>query len=154
MRLEASVLIRRTPEDVWAYLGDLSNVSKWDRGVAQVQQTSATSPGVGLEFDTLAHPKREGDGNWGRMSYRISEADPARGCTVKLTSSGGNARYFRTAEWRFRVDATAQGAKVFCAVQFKLRFPFVIFAPVFYCMKGAIRSDLENLRHVLENGQI
>lgn len=152
MHLETSVLIHRTPADVWAYLGDISNVSKWDRGVARVQQTSSTSSGVGLEFDTLAHPRRNDDGNWGRMSYRISEADPAHGCTVKLTSSDGNARYFRTAEWRFRVYPAAEGATVFCAVHLKLKLRFLILAPLFYRMKRAIRSDLEKLKHVLENG--
>ena len=37
MNLEATVLIHRTPERVWAYLGDASNVPKWDRGVAKVR---------------------------------------------------------------------------------------------------------------------
>jgi hypothetical protein len=54
MNLEATVLIHRTPEEVWTYLGDISNVSKWDRGVARVRQTSPNPSGVGLEFDTLA----------------------------------------------------------------------------------------------------
>ena len=153
MDLESSVYVQRNPEAVWAYLGDIANVSKWDRGVARVQPTSSVSPGVGFEFDTLAYSgPKDSDGNKGKMSYRIAEADPVRGCTVQLTSSGGNARFFKTAEWRFRVEPAVGGAQVFCVAHFKLRFPYVFLAPVFYGMNRAIRSDLDRLKLALENG--
>jgi hypothetical protein len=32
------------------------------------------------------------------------------------------------------------------------RFPYVILAPVFLAMKKGIRSDVEHLKQVLENG--
>ena len=152
MNLETSVYVQRTPEAVWAYLGDISNVAKWDRGVARVQQTSMTSPGVGLEFDTLGHSgPLDNEGNRGKMSYRISEADPAHGCTVQLTSSDGNARFFKTAEWRFRVEPADGGSTVYCVAHFKLKFPYIVLAPVFYAMKKAIHSDLIKLKQVLED---
>jgi carbon monoxide dehydrogenase subunit G len=152
MRLEEAVTIRRTPEEVWAYLGDVSKVSEWDRGVAATRATSSSAPGVGFEFDTVAQPGVGGyGGERGKMSYRIAEADPTRGCTVQLTSRDGNARFFKEAEWRFNVEPVAEGARVLCAAHFKLRFPYVVLAPVFYGMGGAIRSDLENLKRVLEH---
>jgi carbon monoxide dehydrogenase subunit G len=152
MHLEATVLIHRTPEQVWAYLGDVSNVPRWDRGVAKVRQTSSSQPGIGFEFDTLAHPSRRNAGkDSGKMSYCITEADPARGCTVQLTSSGGNARFFKNAEWRFQVEPAAEGALVICAAHFTLRLPYLVMTPIFYGMRKAIRSDLENLKRVLEN---
>jgi hypothetical protein len=151
MKLEGRVTIRRTPEDVWAYLGNVSNVSEWDRGVSATRPTSSSAPGVGFEFDTLAHPGAGVDGEEsGKMSYRISDADPARGCTVELTSREGNARFFKEAEWRFNVEPVAEGACVVCAAHFKLRFPYIVLAPVFYGMSRAIRSDLENLKRILE----
>jgi hypothetical protein len=107
MKLEATVEIRRTPEEVWAYLSDVSNVSKWDRGVAETRSASNTAPGVGFEFDTLGYPRKgERRQERGKMSYRISEADPA--------------------------------------------FPYVLMAPIFFLTRGAIRSDLENLKRVLD----
>jgi hypothetical protein len=151
MHLETAIVIHRTPEEVWSYLGDISNVSQWDRGVAAVRETSPLPPGVGFEFDTLAHPKgKDHAGEWGKMSYRIADADPIRGCTIQLTSSSGNARFFRTAEWRFRVEPAIEGSSVICAADFKLRFPYIFLAPIFRGMKKAIHSDLENLKQALE----
>jgi uncharacterized protein YndB with AHSA1/START domain len=152
MELEANVIIRRTPEEVWAYLSNVSNVSEWDRGVAATRPTSFNAPGVGFEFDTLAHPGKDGPGQErGKMSYRISDADPARGCTVQLTSRDGNARFFKEAEWRFNVEPVAEGSRVICAAHFKLRLAYSVLAPMFYGMKRAIRSDLENLKRILEH---
>lgn len=151
MILESSVVIRRSPEEVGAYLSDVKNVAQWDRGVASTQVTAGAQPGVGFEFDTLARsPRTEKQKEWGKMSYRITEADPVRGCTVQLTSNTGNARFFRTAEWRFRVEPDEAGSRVICAAAFQLRFPYQVLAPVFFFMKRAIRRDLEALRERLE----
>jgi carbon monoxide dehydrogenase subunit G len=150
--LETSVAIRRPPDEVWAYLAEVNNVAQWDRGVASTEVTSTAPPGVGLEFDTLARSSRTAyKKDWGRMSYRITSVDPERGCTIQLTSTTGNARYFRQAEWRFRVEAEGQGSRVFCAADFRLRFPWQMLAPVLFFMKGAIRRDLESLRQRLES---
>lgn len=152
MRLEANVIIHRPPDQVWNYLGNVSNISAWDRGVAATQSTAKAPAGVGFEFDTLAHPRGNSpSGDWGKMSYRITGADPVHGCTVQLTSSTGNARYFKSAEWRFRVQAVPDGSQVFCAAHFTLRARYMILAPVFLMMKRAIRDDLENLKRVMED---
>lgn len=153
MVLETSIVIHRSPDEVWAYLGDVNNVARWDRGVASTEITSATPPAIGFEFDTLARsPRTAKEKDWGKMSYRVTDIDPVRGCTIQLTSKTGNARFFRNAEWRFRVEPDRLGSRVFCAADFRLRFPWQILAPVFFFMKSAIRRDLENLRQQLESG--
>lgn len=152
MRLEASVHIERSPQDVWAYLGDVSNVAVWDRGVSRTESSLNTPPGIGFEFDTYAHSRPNSrDGSWGKMSYRITEIDPVRGCSIQLTSTTGNARYFKTAEWRFRVEAEQDGSRVFCAAVFQLKRRFLVLAPIFLAMKKAIRDDLEQLKAKLES---
>ena len=97
MQLASSILINRTPEEVWSFLGDPANVAKWDRGVAHIETGSPTSLGVGFEFDTIAHD-RFNLPDRGRMSYRISEVNEKAGrCVVELTSRTGNARFFKSA---------------------------------------------------------
>ena len=149
--LEAHVFVRRPPEAVWAYLGNVGNIAAWDRGVAKTTVSSSLESTAGLEFDTFAHPRgSDTSGEWGKMSYRVTEADPASGCTVQLTSSDGNARFFRSAEWRFRVVPAPEGSTVFCAAHFVLRRRYLILAPLFLSMKSAIRRDLEQLKRMLE----
>jgi hypothetical protein len=152
MRLGSSIFVRRPPGLVWDYLGNLSNIASWDRGVSRSESTSGAQPGLGFEFDTFAHTRGESrDGSWGKMSYRIAEINPVRGCTVQLTSTAGNARYFKSAEWRFRVEAESGGSRVFCDAVFALKWRYFVLAPVFLGMKSAIRRDLEQLKQKLEN---
>ena len=154
MQLESSVHIRRSPEDVWAYLGDVSNVAAWDRGVSRTETPAGTPAGVGFEFHTFAHPRGKSiDGSWGRMSYRIAEIDPIRGCTIQLTSTTGNARYFKSAQWRFRVESEQDGSRIFCSALFTLRWQYLLLAPIFLAMKRAIHTDLEQLKAKLEADQ-
>lgn len=153
MLLESSIVIHRPPDVVSAFLADPSKVSEWDRGVSRTEVNSTSAVGVGFEFDTLAHA-RGGDeqGEWGRMSYRIKEIDPIRGCTVELTSSQGNARFFKSAEWRFRVEAVPEGSRVYCEADFKVRRRYFFFAAILLFMKGAIHRDLEGLKRRVESG--
>ena len=85
------------------------------------------------------------------LSYRVTESDPATGCTVKLTSTTGNARFFRDAEWRFRVEPAPEGSRVFCTAAFTLRLRYFFLAPILLSMKRAIRRDLLLLRDRLES---
>ena len=152
MRLGSSIHIQRTPQDVWAYLGNVSNVAAWDRGVSRSEIATGTPPGVGFEFDTFAHARSNScDGSWGKMSYRITDIDPVRGCIVQLTSTTGNARYFKSAEWCFRVEPEANGSRVFCTAVFTLKWRYVFLAPILFSMTKAIRTDLEHLKTKLEN---
>lgn len=151
MLLESKIVIRRTPEQVWSFLGNVSNIPKWDRGVAFTQEASPGTKGIGQEFDTFAHGDRQdGADAKGKMSYRVVRAEADR-CTIRLASSSGNARYFKSAEWNFRVEPSAEGARLTCSANFKLRFRYLILAPVFYFMRSAIRTDLESLKRVLES---
>jgi carbon monoxide dehydrogenase subunit G len=150
MHLETRILVSRTPEEVWSYLSDYSNVPRWDRGVGSVSHTPETAPGIGFEFSTFGVDKQGTDTKRGKMSYRVNNADQVEGATVQLTSSDGNARYFKQAEWRFKVDPAPEGAWITCAVHFTLRFRYIFLAPVFSMMRGAIHRDLESLKRVLE----
>jgi len=151
MQLESSIVIHRPPEVVSAFLGDTSKVSEWDRGVARTEAKAETAPGVGFEFDTLAHARgKDSKGEWGRMSYRIKEIDPVRGSTVELTSTTGNARYFKSAEWRFRVEEDPDGAKVYCVADFKVKWRYFFMAAILFFMKSAIHRDLVGLKQRVE----
>jgi hypothetical protein len=90
------------------------------------------------------------------MRYRIGETDPEAGCRVDLISQDGNARYFKSASWWFRVLEQSEtefsgGSRIECVVHFDLRLRYIWLAPVLFFMKGAIRRDLVCLKRVLES---
>jgi hypothetical protein len=151
MELKSSILIHRTPEQVWKFLGDPANVAKWDRGVADVEETSFQPRNLGYEFNTVAHSKFNLPDR-GRMSYRIKETDPAaERSIVELTSHTGNARFFRSAEWRFDVQPAVEGDSLTCSAVFSLRWNYLFLAPVLYLGRKQIMIDLECLKLAVES---
>ena len=149
MRLQAQVIVRRAPDDVAAYLGDVRNIPSWDRGVGAVRMAADAKPGLGFSFETLGHDGRTASAEDGRMAYEVSAVCP-KGSTVRLTSTTGNARYFENAAWHVRLDPVPEGTRVTCAAEFTLRLRYLFLAPVLYLMHRAIRDDLERLRRALE----
>ena len=157
MYFESSIVIRRPCEEVWEFLGDISNIAKWDRGVSRAEPIGQSVPGVGFEFETFAYPKgSDVKGEWGRMSYRITQIDPVcRSTAVELTSRTGNAKYVRSGVWYFRAEEAPEGARVFSAVNFKLRLRYVYLMPVLMAFwRYAMRKDLESLKRALESVEI
>lgn len=149
MILETSVFVRRSPQEVRAWLGNVSNVSRWDRAVVGLA-SAAPRRRVHIRFANLARSPRSVQPNQpDRMYYTIAEAEPPRGSAPQHTGSTG-ARFFRNAEWRFRVEPELHGSRVFCAAHFRLRLRHIFLAPAFPEMKRAIRRDLERLRRALE----
>jgi len=149
MHLRSEVIIRRTPDDVAAFLGDVRNIPSWDRGVAAVRVAPDATPGVGFAFETLGHPSSAVGAEDSRMAYEVSAVGP-NGSTVRLTSTTGNARYFKDAAWHFRLDPVPEGTRIICVAEFTLRLRYFFLAPVLYLLRRAIMDDLERLRRALE----
>lgn len=149
MRLESRVLIRRSLQEVGQFLADIGNIEKWDRGVGSAQAV-ANEPGVGFEFETLGRSDAAGARpEKARMGYRIVCAEPDH-CIVALTSSTGNARFFRKAQWDFRLAPGAGGSILTCCAEFTLRMRYIFLAPVLYYKRSAIQLDLEALKRAVE----
>ncbi len=144
MHFEESINVAKSPEEIWEFFEDVNNLPRWDRGVARVEVTSGREvhpDGVGFAFDTIGHGER------GRMSYVITELSRYHSSTT-VTHSG----YFKEARWRFVLEPIETGTKVVCEVIFTLRLRYLLLAPVLLAAsgRGAIRKDLENLKHVVE----
>ena len=147
MYIEQSIVIKRTAEEVWTYLGSVENVAKWDRGVGRTSTTlKPTESSVGLEFDTFIEDSESGKG---KMSYRICDIGPAS-CTVQLTSTTGNARFFKRASWRFTTEPDPNGTLLICSADFEVKLRFFWLAPLLYMKRSAISIDLECLKQAIE----
>ncbi len=148
MHLETSIQIGRKPEDVWRFLGSVTNIAAWDRGVERTRADhSANEFEVGLEFDTFAKGE---ESDWGKMSYKIAEIGSDY-CRVQLTSSTGNARYFKQASWTFRSTPHPDGTTLLCSVDFITRLRYFFVGPLLYLKRSALAIDLESLKWAIEN---
>jgi hypothetical protein len=117
-----------------------------------VRENPETLLGGGFEFSTLGTKDRFGsDPEKSKMTYRITGADPVKGCRVRLISTDGNARYFRNAEWIFNVWPDPEGALITCTARFTLRLAYLFLAPVLFCARNAILRDLTYLKNAIEN---
>ncbi len=156
MRLESSIAIDRPTDVVWAFLGDISNLPKWDRGVARAIEAQSglqlADRGTGYEFHTEAHADSPGNSlDAGRMAYRVASVDTeAQRCVVDLTSRTGNARFFRKAQWIFHVTPASRGSRVTCAVDFQLRPEYFFMAPLLWLTRSSVGRDLRQLKSVIE----
>lgn len=154
MQFTSDIVVNKAKDEVWNFLADPQNVTQWDRGVKAVETNKMTGPpGEGFEFTTVGY-----DGaapNHGRMRYRIGQTRPEACCRVDLVSHDGNARYFESASWSFRIidqpeTASNKSSRIECVVRFNLRLRYVWLAPILFLMKGAINRDLMALKRVLE----
>ena len=151
MRLESKIIIRRAPEEVGRFLSDIANVEKWDRGVGSSRAISG-SPGVGFEFETLGRSDSSfADPEKARMAYRIVRAE-SDNCTVALVSTTGNARFFKTAQWHFRLSPTSEGSLLTCCADFTVRLRYIFLAPILYLKRSALQMDLKSLKRTIETG--
>ncbi len=50
---ESSILIDRPPDDVWKFMADLRNTSKWDPGVLEIRQISEGALGLGGAMEVV-----------------------------------------------------------------------------------------------------
>src|SRR5262249_18450028 len=130
----------------------VSNIPRWDRGVAGVRHGPSGVTGVGSEFETVADVGQPPDARRdGRMSYRIAEADPGRQqCRGERTGRDGNARAFKRTSWTCRAEGAQGGTRLTCSADFVLRLRWAVLAPVLYLMRRAITNDLRRLKAVLE----
>lgn len=154
MQLVSDIVVNKRKEEIWSFLSDPENVAKWDRGVKAVERGIGPCRQGRFEFTTVGHEATAP--NHGRMSYRIGRIDPEAGCRVDLISRDGNARYFSSASWLFRVveqsdTGSNTRSRIECAVNFNLRLRYLWLAPILFFMKRAINRDLIGLKRVLES---
>jgi hypothetical protein len=144
MYLESSIVVRRSPHEVWAFLADPRNLILWDRSVARVEVTSSTPAGIGFRFDTLA-PAAAGAGF--RSSYEVTEYEPGDHVWVDLT----NSRWFSQARWLVAIETAGEGTTVRIGIALRPRWQHFYMWPVLRFTTSAITRDLVDLKRAIES---
>jgi hypothetical protein len=142
--LEAKITVPYSKAQVWQTSQNISFLAKWDRSVQEVIPTSNGPLGVGYTFETIA-PKKPGQEEGLRMSYRVIEFVPDHRATVLLEQSD----MFNNAKWITQFDETPQGTLVTSIMDAEVRFKYFYLVPVLLLNKQALMTDLEYFKEAL-----
>lgn len=143
-RYTASVVIRRTPADVYAYMDDVGREKEWQPNLRSARQEPIGPTRVG----TRKHYASDFLGRRVENTYRIVELDPARR-VVQETQPGSSAKVRSEVRWEavpggtevtLTVDATPSGL-------LKLLPATVLEAAT----RKEMQDSLERLKRILEN---
>ena len=94
VKVDYDVLIRRAPEDVFAYVTQVEQIPEWQRegGVKKVTKSAEGPLAVGSRF----RMDRESRGRMATIDCQVTRLDPAREFDFTTTDSSGFVGDFRT----------------------------------------------------------
>lgn len=143
INLDFSALIDRPVKDVFAFVADPNNMSKWNSAVVSIQQITAGAVGVGTKFKTVGEIM--GRRLVGEMQVQAYEADTQCGFQLNAGPMQMNMTLtFKTVGTGTKLNLHVQGN------------PAGIFKLAEGVMTGQVKSlmdgNLAKLRTVLEGG--
>lgn len=140
-KIEKTILINRSAEEVWKFMSKVENMPKWDRGVLEARQTSEDPAGVGSTIQVV----RQFLGRRRIATLRVSEYVPNQSLAVQASRGQitGHVRYtFEPVERGTRMTSTAE---VMLGGWWKLITPLLV--PM---LETDGRDDLANVKRVME----
>lgn len=126
-----------SPEEVFAFVTDFSNLPHWDPSVVEVIREDSGDVRAGSAWEVRTRFR----GNVLPMRYEITEFQPAH--RAVLVGDGAQAHAVDTIE----VSPSETGASLSYEADFELKGWRRFFAPL---VRGAIRQLGQNARHGLE----
>ncbi len=142
IQVKASVYIRRSPEEVFAYLSNFENNPKWQSGMVSAKFTSPGPLQVGSTYSQEAR-------FLGRpviSEFEVVEYEPGR--RVKITSTSGT---FPITVTRFVEPDEDGGSRVSAVVEGDASGVYRLAEPILRSMvKRSVQGDYERLKSVLE----
>jgi uncharacterized protein YndB with AHSA1/START domain len=130
-RVEASRSLPATPDRVFAFLADLSNLPRWQTGIVSAERTSPEPMGIG----STAHVVRELMGQRVAVDLRVTDFQPGR--RLALASEASGIGIAATLD----LEPDGDGALVRFAMEIRAQSFFM--APVEGMVAGAAGNDLE-----------
>lgn len=140
MKLSAKTTIRRTPEDVFAYLANRTNLPEWATGVANARKVTKGAVAVGSRFRI--------DGKLaGKVipsAYEITEYEPAG----RLSGKNTGLLSFRET---YELSPTREGTEICQSAEVELTGHLLFLSPLLrMALASQLRKDFERLKRVLE----
>jgi carbon monoxide dehydrogenase subunit G len=96
------VTVNRPVEEVWAFISDFENSTRWSRGVLEARQTSHGPLGVGSTLQTVV----KAFGRRRTANYLVTEYEPNRVFAFEVTAGSMTSRA------RYSVEPAGAGTRL------------------------------------------
>jgi len=142
IKIEESIIINRPVEEVWKFVSNIENATKWDRGVLEARQTSEGTIGVGSTLQT----RRQMLGRQRIGKLRVSEYVPNR--IIALQASLGQ---IAAAQIRYSFEPVDGGTRMTGTSEVELRGLWKLIAPILTrLLERDGREDMANIKRIME----
>jgi uncharacterized protein YndB with AHSA1/START domain len=137
---ENTVMIRRTTEEVFAFLADFENIPKWNYAIVETHKLSEGPVGVGTIYRQVRSVPRRSEEHFEVIAY-----DPPRQLEIRGQLGPFPSRL------SYALDAVPEGTRVTNSVELELRGPGRLLGPVAVPrVRDAVAANLQKLKELLE----
>jgi carbon monoxide dehydrogenase subunit G len=135
------VTVDRPVEEVWEFISNFENTTRWSRGVLEARQTSGGPLGVGSTLRTVV----KAFGRRRTADYLVTEYEPNRAFAFEVTSGPMTSRA------RFLVEPAGAGTRLTASGEAEATGPYQLLAPILVrTLKRHSQDDLANVKRILE----
>lgn len=144
-RVEASVVVNRPSEEVFAFIANFENNPRWQSGMQEARKTSEGPIGVGTTYSQLAKFL----GRPVESTFEIVEYESNRRIKGRSTSGSFPITFTRT------VEPISGGTQVRALIEGEASGFFKLAGPILNRMvQRQVYSDYSNLKSLLESGAV
>jgi carbon monoxide dehydrogenase subunit G len=136
-----SVMVNRSVAEVWTFISNFENTTRWSRGVLEARQTSDGPLGVGSTLQAVV----KAFGRRRTADYLVTEYEPNHVFAFKVTSGPMTSRA------RFSVEPAGAGTRLTASGEVELTGLSRLLAPILVRMvRRHSQADLANVKRILE----
>jgi carbon monoxide dehydrogenase subunit G len=136
-----SVTIDRPVEEVWDFIGNFENTTRWSRGVLEARQTSDGPLGTGSTLQTVV----KAFGRRRTADYVVTEYEPNSAFAFQVTAGPMTSRA------RYSVEPAGAGTRLTASGEAEATGLYKLVAPVLVrIVKRHSEDDLANVKRILE----
>ena len=136
-----SVTVDRPVEEVWDFISNFENTTRWSRGVLEARQTSDGPLGIGSTLQAVVRAF----GRRRTADYLVTEYEPNRAFGFQVTSGPMTSRA------RYSVEPAGAGTRLTASGQAEATGLYRLVAPLLVrTLKRHSQDDLTNVKRILE----
>jgi len=139
--LAQSVTVNRPVQEVWEFISNFENTSRWSRGVLEARQTSDGPLGTGSTLQTVVKVF----GRRRTAHYLVTEYEPNHAFAFEVTSGPMTSRA------RYSVKPAGAGTRLTASGEAEATGLYKLLAPILIrVLKRHSEDDLANVKRLLE----